>query len=279
MRSGVVWLIIGSAFLATGCAVPKPATEEPPPLDEAAFDLRMDTLQNQLSQQCSETASLQQRQLDQQEVFTADVREVGSLLRLLRNDIQQLDARNQESIVIREECNIEDDILENKTLLGRNEWVGLPSIGTYLQAQVDSGANTSSLSAHEITPFERDGEDWVRFKLALNDDDVVVDSVRDEWIEVPIERRVRIVQASGEESRLVVSLLLTLGPLSENVEFTLSDRSHLNSPVLLGRRFLLDIAVIDVAEAYRFDRPEFPGGEPADQAADDEAADLDDNEE
>ncbi|QNI03020.1 ATP-dependent zinc protease [Halomonas sp. SH5A2] len=279
MRTGVVWLIVGSALLATGCAVPKPAPEGPPPLDETAFNLRMDRLQNQLTQQCNETASLQQRQLDQQEVFTADVREVGSLLRLLRDDVQQLDAQNQESIVVREECNVENDLLENKTLLGRNEWVGLPSIGTYLKAQVDSGANTSSLSAREITPFERDGEDWVRFKLALNEDDVVVESVRDEWIEAPIERRVRIVQASGEESRLVISLLLTLGPLSENVEFTLSDRSHLDYPVLLGRRFLLDISIIDVAETYRFDRPEFPGGEPADQAADDEAADSDDSEE
>lgn len=279
MRIGVVGLIVGSAVLMTGCALPKPAPEGPPPLDEAAFNTRMDRLQTQLSQQCSETASLQQRQLEKQDVFTADVREVGSLLRLLRNDVQQLDARNQESIVVREECNVENDLLENKTLLGRNEWVGLPSIGTYLQAQVDSGANTSSLSARDITPFERDGEDWVRFKLALNEEDVVVESIRDEWIEAPIERRVRIVQASGEESRLVISLLLTLGPLSENVEFTLSDRSHLDYPVLLGRRFLLDIAIIDVAETYRFDRPEFPGGEPADQAADDEVAESDDSEE
>lgn len=157
--------------------------------------------------------------------------------------------------------------------------MGLPSIGTYLQARIDSGANTSSLSARDITPFERDGEDWVRFKLALNDDDVVVDHVRDEWIEAPVERRVRIVQASGDDSRPVISLLLTLGPLRENVEFTLNDRSHLEYPILLGRRFLLDIALIDVAETYRFERPEFPGGESADQAAEDEAADSDDSEE
>ncbi|HBS16512.1 MAG TPA: ATP-dependent zinc protease, partial [Halomonas sp.] len=43
----------------------------------------------------------------------------------------------------------------------------------------------------EITRFERDGEDWVRFKLALNEDDVVVEQIRDEWIEAPIERRVK----------------------------------------------------------------------------------------
>lgn len=119
----------------------------------------------------------------------------------------------------------------------------------------------------------------MRFKLALNDDDVAVESQRDEWVEAPIVRRVRIVQASGEESRPVISLLMTLGPIRENVEFTLNDRSHLDYPVLLGRRFLMDIAAIDVADTYLHDRPEFPGGEPADQAAEDEAADQDDTEE
>ena len=171
------------------------------------------------------------------------------------------------------------DNSDNKTLLGRSEWVGLPSIGTYLKARVDSGANTSSLSASEITRFERDGEDWVRFKLALNEDDVVVEQIRDEWIEAPIERRVKIIQASGEESRPVISLLMTLGPIRENVEFTLNDRSHLDYPVLLGRRFMMDIATIDVAETYLHDRPEFPGGAPSEEAADDEAADQDDTEE
>lgn len=41
----------------------------------------------------------------------------------------------------------------------------------------------------------------------------------------------------------------------------------------------MDIAVIDVADTYLHDRPEFPGGEPAEQAAEDEAADEDDSEE
>jgi len=231
-----------------------------------------------LAQQCATRSELQTRQLDQQQVLTADVREVGSLLRSLRQDVQQLEARGEEPVIIREECEV-DETLSTKTLLGRSEWVGFPSLGTYLKARVDSGANTSSLSADEITRFERDGEDWVRFKLALNDDDVAVESQRDEWVEAPIVRRVRILQASGEESRPVISLLMTLGPIRENVEFTLNDRSHLEYPVLLGRRFLMDIAVIDVADTYLHDRPEFPGGEPADQAAEDEAVDDDDTEE
>ncbi|MCL5424144.1 MAG: ATP-dependent zinc protease [Gammaproteobacteria bacterium] len=278
MRPGVLWLMAGLSLSIAGCAVTQPESNDPPPLSEASFNARILELESQLTQQCNTHSELQSRQLDQQQVLTADMREVGSLLRYLRQDIQQLEARDEDPIIIREECEV-DDVLTTKTMVGRSEWVGFPEVGTYLQARVDSGANTSSLSATEITRFERDGEDWVRFKLALNEDDIVVESQRDEWIEAPIERRVRILQASGEESRPVISLLMTLGPISENVEFTLNDRTHLVYPVLLGRRFLMDIALIDVADTYLHDRPEFPGGEPADQAAEDEAADEDDNEE
>ncbi|MDP3534558.1 MAG: ATP-dependent zinc protease [Halomonas sp.] len=278
MRPGVLWLLAGLSLTFAGCATTQPDTNEPPPLSEASFNTRILELENAFSQQCGAMSTLQERQLNQQQVLTADVREVGSLLRFLRDDIANLEARGEEPIIIREECEAAS-IEDTKTMLGRNEWVGLPSIGTYLKARVDSGAHTSSLSASNITRFERDGENWVRFKLALNEEDVVVERIRDEWIEAPIIRRVRIVQASGEESRPVISLLMTLGPLRENVEFTLNNRTHLDYPVLLGRRFMMDIATIDVAQTYIHERPEFPGGEPAEQAADDEAADQDDTEE
>ncbi|ATH78866.1 ATP-dependent zinc protease family protein [Halomonas sp. C22] len=278
MRSGVLWLMAGLSMSLAGCAVTQPESNEPPPLSEASFNTRILELESSLQQQCQASSALNEQQLVQQRTLTADVREVGSLLRLLRDDVANLEARGEEPVIIREECPTEA-VEDGKTLLGRSEWVGFPGIGTYLKARVDSGANTSSLSASDITRFERDGENWVRFKLALNEDDVVVDRVRDEWIEAPIQRRVRIVQASGEESRPVISLLMTLGPIRENVEFTLNDRTHLDFPVLLGRRFMMDIATIDVAETYLHERPEFPGGEPSEQAADDEAADQDDTEE
>lgn len=278
MRPGVLWLMAGLSLSFAGCAVTQPESNEPPPLSEISFNTRILELETSLAQQCGDASTFYEQQRNQQQALTADVREVGSLLRTLRQDVANLEARDKEPVIIREECEV-NDVQDSKTLLGRSEWVGLPSIGTYLKARVDSGANTSSLSASDITRFERDGENWVRFKLALNDDDVVVDRVRNEWIEAPILRRVRIVQASGEDSRPVISLLMTLGPIRENVEFTLNDRTHLDYPVLLGRRFMMDIATIDVAQTYLHERPEFPGGEPADQAAEDEAVDQDDIEE
>ncbi|WP_346798227.1 ATP-dependent zinc protease [Halomonas sp. Bachu 37] len=277
MRRGSFWLALTLTCLSlAGCALQSPSPEQPKPLLAEQFEARVAALETTLATQCIEQQqSWHQQRSNQHQALTADVREVGSQLRNLRGDVSRLGERDAEPVIIREECRV-DETLENKTLVGRNEWVGLANVGTYLKARIDSGAQTSSLSAQDISRFERDGENWVRFKLAVNEDDVLVDAVRDEWIEAPVERRVRIIQAAGETSRPVISLLMTLGPIRENVEFTLTDRSHLDYPVLLGRRFLMDIALIDVAETYIHERPEFPGGRPAEQATKDELADQED---
>lgn len=271
-----------SAVLLSGCVALTDKPAPPAPLTPADFHVRMDALEDALAARCdaqsrlgNDVASVARRQ----DALIGDVREVGSLLRGVNARLDDIAVDEPEQVVVRRECAADELGLANKAVLGRSEWIGLPDVGTYLKARIDSGANTSSLSAREITRFERDGENWVRFKLGLADDDVVVDAVRDEWIEAPIDRRVRIIQATGEESRPVVTLMMTLGAIREPVEFTLSDRTHLDFPALLGRRFLLDIAVVDVAERYLHERPEYPGGRPAAEAErDQDDADLDNEE-
>lgn len=249
-----------------GCGLVPQERDAPPPVSQPAFDSRMDRLEADIASRCDASLDAQSARREEQLGLRADVREVGYLLRGVRSDLAQLRGETRQEPEYRD-CPVIDERLDNKTLVGRSEWIGLPEVGTYLEARIDSGANTSSLSATEITPFERDGEDWVRFKLGLNDEDDVVETIRDKWIEAPVERRVRIVQANGEESRPVISLLLTLGPLRESVEFTLNDRTHLDYPVLLGRRFLMDIAIIDVARRHVYARPEL--AEPSSTEADD----------
>ncbi|RCV87438.1 ATP-dependent zinc protease [Billgrantia montanilacus] len=265
------WLLV--SLLISGCAL-NPEAEPEPVLGPDAFDARIEQLEQTIALRCDQTEDRLSRHDLRHSEMLADVKNANALLRELRGNIQRLEQRGEEPVIVRAECNEPDDApLADKELVGRSEWIGLADIGTYLRARIDSGANTSSLSAKDITRFERDGEDWVRFKLGVNEDDIVVDDVRNEWIEAPVERRVRILQAAGSESRPVVSLLMTLGSIREPVEFTLNDRTHLNYPVLLGRRFLMDIALIDVAESYLHPRPEFPGGRPAAEAAQDEIND------
>ena len=55
------------------------------------------------------------------------------------------------------------------TLYGRYEYIQLPEIGQTFKAKMDTGALTASLSARDIETFQRDGDDWVRFRLGGED--------------------------------------------------------------------------------------------------------------
>ncbi|MFT5082064.1 MAG: hypothetical protein ACI9Y1_000086 [Lentisphaeria bacterium] len=134
---------------------------------------------------------------------------------------------------------------QGKAILGRVEYIWLEGSQQYLKARIDTGARSSSIHAKEIQPFERDGERWVRFSI-------ISDSKDDVTLEAPLLRYVRIRQASVDDlkRRPVVELKIQLGKISEESEFSLSNRSEMLYPVLLGRSFLKDIAVVDVAKKF-----------------------------
>ncbi|MHB0775485.1 ATP-dependent zinc protease family protein [Halomonas sp. WWR20] len=266
--------LLVAALTFSGCStLPAPSTAA-----DSVTPLQMDTRIGQMEQlvleQCASQTRLLRAQAEKSQRILSGVTDNGVLLRGLRADVESLD----ESPQVINNCPAgADSPLDNKEIVGRIEWVGFPTIGTHLKARIDSGANTSSLSAKDITEFERNGENWVRFKLALENEDSFVASVNDQWIEAPVTRTVKILQASGSESRPVVSLLMTLGTIKQRVEFTLNDRTHLTYPVLLGRRFLMDLVIIDVSRTYVQPRPEFSGGPRIDATAQDDAA-IDDAE-
>ncbi|KAA0875678.1 ATP-dependent zinc protease family protein [Nitrincola tapanii] len=131
-----------------------------------------------------------------------------------------------------------------KQLVGEIEQVHLSGLDATLPARIDTGATTSSLDARNIQFFERDGRRWVRF-------DFVHPATGDDTnVERPVVRVVRISQSISEdyERRPVVELRFTLGNVSQSAEFTLTDRSHLDFPVLIGRNILKDMMVVDVGK-------------------------------
>lgn len=140
---------------------------------------------------------------------------------------------------------------DGKLLLGEKEWVKVDTIGVVAKARVDTGATTSSISAVNIKPFERDGKKWVKFRLAHDNKESGV-------LESRVVRTVRIIQSSAEgyDRRYVVSLPITIGDVTENTEFTLRDRQHLNYPVLLGRTYLKGTAIVDVSRKYVQPKPD-----------------------
>lgn len=143
------------------------------------------------------------------------------------------------------------DRLKGKVIVGEVEKLYLAEPGLVYTARIDSGAETSSLDARNITRFERDGNNWVRFDVPVPDTDELV------TLEKEVSRRVRIIQASTEDSerRVVVELQFAIGDHKQVAEFTLADRSNLTYEVLIGRNVLRDVMLIDVGKEFATELP------------------------
>jgi hypothetical protein len=139
---------------------------------------------------------------------------------------------------------------DGKLILGEQEYVRLMDMKVTTKARVDTGATTSSLSAVDIVPFERDGKDWVKFKVKH-------DGVESKEVSMPVDRWVKVKQSSSEESdkRPVIVSVIKIGDMTSKTEFTLADRTHLKYPVLLGRSFFRDVAIVDVSRKYVQPKP------------------------
>lgn len=114
-----------------------------------------------------------------------------------------------------------------------------------LKAKLDTGARSSSLDATDITPFERDHQRWVRFRVSLPG------LKQSQIMEQPVERYVRIKRHSGPyDRRPVIRMQLCLGDELRTVDVNLTDRGRFIYPLLLGRKALARLAVVDPARTF-----------------------------
>jgi hypothetical protein len=114
--------------------------------------------------------------------------------------------------------------------------------------KLDSGALTSSMHAENIDRFKKDGDDWVRFTLEL--EDVDTDKKIEKRIEREVVRDIKVRGAGGAEKRPVVLMKVCLGNRTYEEQFSLNDRDKMNYPVLIGRRALEDIGLVDSSKTF-----------------------------
>jgi hypothetical protein len=116
-------------------------------------------------------------------------------------------------------------------------------------AKLDSGAKTSSLHADNVEHFTKNNRPWVRFSL------VDIESRKLETIVVERELvRTALIKSHQNESskRDVVMMTICKNGRDYEEEFSLVDRSNFNYPVLLGRSFLKDLALVDANATFIF---------------------------
>ncbi len=228
--------------------------------DLAAVNERLAVLEHDLELQSRRVDKLLDKYQKQQQLLTDNMETNCRSFQLLEDLIKQkndetnrkLEGLYQYKERKRQSKSLSKTVSTEKLLVGRIEKVRLTPPGRLFYARIDTGATTSSLDARDTETFERDGDDWVRFKIK--------DPKTDELYEVekPVIRHVKIIQASTNEAdrRPVIELQLKIGRIKIIEEFNLENRAHLNYQVLIGRNVLQDLMLVDVAQKFITSLPE-----------------------
>jgi hypothetical protein len=129
-------------------------------------------------------------------------------------------------------------------VVGWRELVDLPGLGLAgIPAKIDTGARTSSLHAHVVEDFVRDGERFVRFAVDW-------DGVRHHCEAIHVDVRGITSSNGDQQTRFVIKTPLRIGSLSFRAEISLADRSQMQFPMLIGRTALRRRMVVDSGHSW-----------------------------
>ena len=110
-----------------------------------------------------------------------------------------------------------------KLTIGRLEKVSFPNLNLQdIDAKIDTGAYSSAIHCHDIQ---------------VSDNDILT---------------VRLLDPGHIQKRFKIKTTVVLGNKKVKTVFTLTDRSKMKYPVLLGRKFLRNRFIVDVASTYIF---------------------------
>lgn len=135
-----------------------------------------------------------------------------------------------------------------KPVIGRIEKIDLPDLSIFnLDAKIDTGAYTSSLHCHKIAVEKIAGKNRVRF--------YVLDPDHPEYEEkqysAPVHKIKRVKSSNGQiEERVIIKQRTIFFGQKGLIQLSLTNRSEMKYPVLIGRRFLSDKFIVDVSKKY-----------------------------
>lgn len=147
--------------------------------------------------------------------------------------------------------------VNNKIIFGLHEKANLPELNLKLEAKLDTGAVSASLSATDIESFTKDGDDWVRFKSG-------VEGKKNKTYELPVEKTVKIRRRKSDiddddktyTRRYVVMLEVCVGDHQVPMRVNLADRTNFNYPLLIGSEGLKDLgAIVDSSQEFSAGKP------------------------
>lgn len=131
-----------------------------------------------------------------------------------------------------------------KPVVGRSEKIGLPQFEIdIVDAKIDTGAYGCSLHCTNIEVVEVDGKKMLRIiPLRFRDK-----AFRGESHLFPFDEKKKVKNSFGKvEERYLIKTKVRIFDQEIETIFSLTDRSTMRFPVLLGRRFLQKRFLVDV---------------------------------
>lgn len=134
----------------------------------------------------------------------------------------------------------------SKNIIGRIERIDLPDWDMFgIEAKIDTGAYTSSIHCHHIVETTIDDKLFVRFNIL----DPEHPNYNGQQFELPIFKKKEVKSSNGQsELRIIIKTRIKLFDEIFMIQLSLSDRSEMKFPILIGRKFLKNRFVVDVSK-------------------------------
>ncbi|WP_024953833.1 ATP-dependent zinc protease family protein [Sulfurospirillum arcachonense] len=135
--------------------------------------------------------------------------------------------------------------MKNKILVGNIECISILDLELYdLDAKIDTGADSNALHCDNIFV---DDENYVHFQLL----DDVHPSYYDKKMKLPIYKIKKVKSSNGEvEHRPSVKVKVSFFGKEYEAVVSLTDRTNMKYPMLIGRKFLQNNFLVDVSKKY-----------------------------
>jgi len=135
-------------------------------------------------------------------------------------------------------------LLKEKVIIGRIEWVEFPELKLKFKARIDTGAKTTSLHASNIEEVLQNGELFVKFQTTTPEGKPVV-------LTRKVDTTQKVSNTAGFVSkRYVIKEKVKMGDIEREVLLNLNDRGGMDYKILVGRNLLLGRFIVDVARSH-----------------------------
>lgn len=135
-------------------------------------------------------------------------------------------------------------LLKEKILIGRVEWVEVLGMQIKHKARIDTGAKTTSLHAVNVEEVEQRGELFVKFQT-LDGEGKPIEVLK------KVDSTQKVSNTSGfVTKRYVIKEKIKIGNIEREVSINLNDRSKMDYKFLVGRNLLLGRFIVDVARSH-----------------------------